>query len=357
MSSTIEFAPTQTKITADDINQVQRYVRKGLSLPTTIERVNNEFKGSVEDSGISPPDLLTTFTNIHGHASEWAYLETSIIKTAGTLKRFSTDLEDYTKPAIDEIKTIKGYEDYAFETKDLTEEQVRIFKVPVDTRDPSVDDTYATINEYALSIIDSIQQKQNEATAIKNQLLNFDQTLIQIEQDVGAKAAKALGSNTLQELRDITAKLIANNNALSDLQKKSERVWWDVVCWFAIFPYLVAKSIAQIVRDDQMEALRNENDKLLEKQATLQKTAAVLNAIQSEMRSLSIFTRGAIEGMKQIETVWNATLNEVIASKNLLANPKDLSVLRIFIIKMTAVLERWKKINNYMNSVTTAFSS
>lgn len=363
MSTDIEYTPPNAKVTSNDVDKVRKYVNTGLSLPTTLDSINIAYHGAVNDDGISAADLLTTFVNINRHASQWSTLETDIIKVAVSLKRFAGDLKDYTEPAIDEIKEMEGYNDYALKTSSLTEDQISMFRSPLDEGDTNTKNTYATIDEYVTSIIQSIQSKQTEATKIKDQLVEFDKNLNSIEVDVGQKTAKALASKTLQELRDITVKLVAINNSISDLRKESK---YSVGEWFMFatiaFPSIGAPMFAFYFRDrdrgynSKINDLQNEENTLLSRQAELQKVAAVLNNIQSAMRSLGIFTRGAIEGLMQIETLWGTTLKEVIASKNILSKTKDFSELTIFIIKMTTVLNRWKKINDYMADMTTAFS-
>jgi len=363
MNSIIEYTPPNAKVTSNDVEKVRKYVTTGLSLPTTLEGVNNEYRGSVSDEGISAPELLITFKKINEHATQWAPLETDIIKVATSLKRFAEDLNDYTEPAIDEIKEMDGYKDYAIKTSSLTEDQIQMFRLPLDESNAKTKDTYSTIDEYVAAIIESINNKKNETTEIKNKIVAFENYLNQIEVDIGQKAAKALASKTLQELREITARLIAINNSVSDLRKESK---YSVGEWFMFatiaFPVIGVPLCAAYfgTRDSgynsRIATLQEEENTLLSRQAELQKVAAILNSIQSSMRSLSIFTRGAIEGLIQINTLWTTTLHEITASRNLLSKTKDFSELTIFIIKMTAVLNRWKKIKNYMTDMTTAFS-
>lgn len=363
MSIDIKYTPPNAKVTSNDVDKVKKYVNTGLSLPTTLDSINFAYQGAVSDDGIGAEDLLATFININSHASQWSPLETDIIKVATSLKRFAGDLKDYAGPAIDEIKEMPGYNDYALKTSSLTEEQISKFSTPLDEGDTNTRNTYATIDEYVKSIIESIQSKQAEATTIKNRLVQFDSDLNSIEVDVSRKAEKALASKTLQELRENTARLVAINNSMSDLRKESK---YSVGEWFMfatlVFPVAGVPLCGAYfgVRDSEFSAkidkLHSEEKSLLARQAELQKVAAVLNSIQSELRSLSIFTRGAIDGLMQIETLWATTLAEVIASKNILSKTKDFSELTVFIIKMTAVLNRWKNINDYMTDMTTAFS-
>lgn len=363
MSTAIEYTPPNAKVTANDVEKVKKYVTQGLALPTTLSAIASAYNGTVVDNGISDTELLATFLTIHGHAAKWSPLETEIIKVAVSLKRFAEDLKDYTEPAIEEIKALPGYDNYALQTSSLTEDQISMFKSPLDEGDTTTQNTYQTIDEYVVAIIQSIQNRQAEATAIKSQLVAFDMDLNAIEVDVGQKAARALASHTSTELREITARLAAINNEVSDLRKESK---YSVGEWFLfatlIFPVIGVPVTAVYFsgRDggfsDKIDALHNEESALLTRQADLQKVAAVLNHIHSSMRSLGIFTRGAIDGMMQIEALWTATLAEIIASKNLLSKTKDFSELKIFIIKMTTVLARWKKIKDYMNDMTVAFA-
>lgn len=361
MNSDIEYIPPNAKVTGNDVEKVRKYVNTGLSLPTTLDGVNNQYQGSVSDNGISASELLTSFQKINQHAALWSPLETDIITVSSSLKRFAEDLNDYTEPAINEITGMDGYGDYKSKTSDLTEDQIRMFRRPLDENDTKTKDTYSTIDEYVQSIIESINNKKAVATAIKNKIVLFDQSLNQIEVDVGNKAAKALSSNTLQELREITAKLVEINKSISDLRTESK---YSVGEWFMFGTLLIPVVGVPLCgayfgkRDSGYSAkitkLQNDEDKLRSRQAELQKAAATLTSIHSSMRSLSIFTRGAIDGLTQIETLWSTTIKEVNASRNLLIKTKDFSELTIFIIKMSAVLSRWKKIKNYMNDMTTA---
>ena len=362
MSSEISYSPPKAKVTSDDVEKVRRYVNAGLTLPLTLESINSEFHGSVNEGGITASDLLVTFDNIHNHAEKWSPLETQIIKVSSSLKRFASDLKANTQPALDEVQAIEGYNDYKLKTTDLTVEQIQNFKVPLSTSGPQVDDTYETINEYVKLIIGSIQDKQNIAAEVKTQLVDFDATLDRIEQDVGHKANIALASKTLEELRDITAKLITVNNQLSNLRSESK---YSVGEWF-MFATLILPVIGVPlcgayfgVRDANYNAkiteLNHQESTLLARQAELQKVASVLNSIHSGMVSLKIFTKGAVEGLMQIETLWSNTLTEITAAKNALSGTRDFSLLVIFVIKMTDVLSRWKNIQDNMNNMSAAF--
>lgn len=363
MNSDIEYTPPNAKVTGNDVEKVRKYVNTGLSLPTTLAEINEQYRGSVSEDGISALALLATFEKIKNHAAQWSPLETCIIKVATALKRFAEDLEEYAKPAINEIKDMDGYKSYELKTIDLTEEQIQMFKSPLDESSTKTINTYSTIDGYIEAVVESINNKKSEATEIKNKIVLFESDLNDIEVDIGKKVAKAMASKTLQELRDITAKLVVISNQAHDLRKESK---YSVGEWLLfstlVFPVVGVPLCAGYFssRDNnysaRLEKLNSDEAHLLLRQAELQKIAAILNSIQSSMRSLSIFTRGAIDGLMQIETLWTTTLKEVTASRNLLSKTKDFSELTIFIIKMTAVLNRWEKIKNYMTDMTMAFS-
>lgn len=350
MSSAIEYNPPQAKITVDDIDQIRRYVKTGLILPIHLEGVLIYFKGGIEESGITSQELLTTFINIHYHAEKWAPLETELAKVAATLTRFADDLNDYTEPSIEEIKSLEGYKDYSLKTNGLNEDQIRMFRVPIENNS-TTENTYATIEEYIKSLIHSIQQKQNEVTNVKYMLIDFEEKLNFIEADVGKKVRISSETKSIQELRDITTRLIAIQDELSLVNEGQNSNVGER------FMYYTQEVFAPGININKIQALRDEANRLEARQTQLQIVTGTLNSVHSTMRSLGIFTRGALQGITQIETLWSATLNEIVASKNILAKTKDFSELTIFIIKMTAVLARWQKINTYMSDMKTAMGS
>lgn len=357
MSSAITYTPSNAKITGNDVEKIKKYVNTGLALQDTLAAVNQTYQGAVDDEGITATELLTTFIFIKNHASKWAPLETKMITTATSLKRFSEDLETYTRPAIEAIKEIPGYSDYELKTSSLTEAQIAMFKVPLPQGDATIQENNSTAEEYINAVIQSLQNKQAEATTVKNELIEFDKDLYTIEVDIGKKAARALASKTLQELRDNTARLAAINNELSDLRKDSTLSVGEILLCCTIVVLVVGYPLVNkiIKNSDKIDALVIEQDKLLSRQAELQRVAAVLNNLQASLSSLRVFVEGATHSMMQLEALWAATLSEVIASKNLLSNTKDFSELAIFIIKMSAVLNRWEKIKHYMTDLTNAF--
>lgn len=76
MSSEISYSPPKAKVTSDDVEKVRRYVNAGLTLPLTLESINSEFHGSVNEGGIlrltywSP---LITFITMQKNGPLWKH--------------------------------------------------------------------------------------------------------------------------------------------------------------------------------------------------------------------------------------------------------------------------------------------
>lgn len=360
MTDVIGYGPLHGKITSDDVRKVKVYVEEGLALPQSAENINRKFSSSdftEAKEGITTSQLEILFKSIFTNASKWSSIELDMFAVASRLNAFADDLNLYAVPAVDSIKGMEGYLDYTLQVKDLTDVQRENLVVRVG--DTNTTETYADLNDYVKAIIKSIEDKKEQATKVKGKLELFGGELQDIEKDLGGRVQKVINANASTRLREITAELLKINERIDELRKKTTFTWWEWTLCGAFGAVGVGVGFGvKAIRDSEVlkdiEKERVKERELLAEQERINKIMRDLKTLHSNLYSMLLYTRGAIEGVTQIETLWSATLKEIQESKNTLDKPKEWKFLNLFVIKMESVLSRWGKIKKNVEALKAA---
>lgn len=357
MSDVIGYGPLHSKITTDDIQKVKAYVREGLALPQSSAQINQKFNCDYfteEKEGITTELIESTFKLIFTNVSKWSDIERNMLEVASRLSAFSDDLNLYAGAAVESIKEMPGYSDYLLKVKDLTPQQRDNFSMPVADEDSI--ERYGDVGDFVASIIKSIEEKRSKASAVKMALTSFGDELQGIEQSLGGRINGIMKVNSTARLREISAKLIEVNDKIDSLRKNSTLSWWMLALKYTSAAGSIFLTI-DIDIAEEIDANRRIEKELLAEQVTINKIMGCLKSLHSDLYSLLVYTRGAIEGVTQIETLWVATLVEINESKSTLAQPKEWKFLYSFVVKMESVLARWATIKKNVDDLKKAFSS
>ncbi|MFJ2713654.1 alpha-xenorhabdolysin family binary toxin subunit A [Pseudomonas sp. NPDC087346] len=360
MADFIGYGPLHSKITSDDIKKVKAYVQEGRGLPRTTAQVNARFKCAEfteAREGVTTQLIEYTFNMIYANASKWGGIETNMLEVASRLSAFSDDLDLYAGAAVNSIKEMSGYDDYTLKVKDLTEVQRDTFIMRVEGE--NVTQSYKELDEYVKSIVRSIEEKRKKASEVKHALELFGEELQGIEKDLGVRVNGVIKANSSTRLREISEALIKVNDRIHELRKKITFTWWEwTLCGIFTGVGLAVGTAIKLARDAEVNAdiekARAEERELLKEQEKINKIMGDLKELHSNLYSMLVYTKGAIEGVTQIETLWSATLKEINESKNTLVQPREWKFLNSFVIKMESVLERWVKIKANVDALKAA---
>ena len=163
--------------------------------------------------------------------------------------------------------------------------------------------------------------------------------------------------NSTARLREISAKLIEVNDRIHDLRERSTMSWWGWIVFGGPLGAALIKANRDELVTKAIDVNRRIEKELLAEQITINRVMGDLKSLHSDLYSLLIYTRGAIEGVTQIETLWVATLMEINESKNTLAQPREWKFLHSFVVKMESVLARWASIKKNVDDLKKAFSA
>lgn len=344
------------KITSEDVRLVRVFVTEGLKLPTDVASIEKQFGYSstttASSVGVSAADLMPTFVSIHDHAKLWGAIEKDIQRVSASLSTFSADLDLYMTPAVNEIKKMKGYEDYTLKVKDLTSEQVDKFVMKVDG--PEFDTKhYPTIVEYLEAIESSIEEKRKAATSVKASLGDFRDGLVRVEEDLGGKLKKVSSTKVIDGLRELNSKIDELADKISELQKPRYYNFFEWCEFIATFGAAVVQKKLEEFEKEIAPLIRELNRKKVQRKE-LDALSGVLGNVHISLFSLKIYTAGAIEGVTQIDTLWGATIKEIVDSKAALNKPEDWKFLLQFVTNMESVLESWKSIKKNIDDLRKA---
>jgi hypothetical protein len=358
MSDVIGYGPLHSKITTDDIQKIKAYVREGLALPQSSAQINQKFNCDYfteEKEGITTELIEIMFKLIFTNVSKWSDIERNMLEVASRLSAFSDDLNLYAGAAIESIKEMAGYSDYLLKIKDLTPQQRDNFSMPVADEDSI--ERYGDVGDFIASIIKSIEEKRRKASAVKMALTSYGDELQGIEQSLGGRINGIMKVNSTARLREISAKLIEVNDRIHDLRERSTMSWWGWIVFGGPLGAALIKANRDELVTKAIDVNRRIEKDLLAEQITINRVMGDLKSLHSDLYSLLIYTRGAIEGVTQIETLWVATLMEINESKNTLAQPREWKFLHSFVVKMESVLARWASIKKNVDDLKKAFSA
>ncbi|MDY0834985.1 alpha-xenorhabdolysin family binary toxin subunit A [Pseudomonas sp. SED1] len=342
-------------VTKSDVASIRRYVTKGKSLPTDLNSITQILGVTTTGiPGLEPNDIRALYSDININAIAWNNVEVSMKKVAASLSTFADDLQTYGGALVDTIKTMPGYIDFSGQVKDISEEAIQALPAVYMTQADG--QRVSTIQEYLQYLKESIEAKRSNTRGVINIITSFRTAVETIMPGVGAMLKLTSKDELNSQVTSLQAKI--DDMELRIEQKKAEYgfVVWDVLASFTLvsaIPYWTWKLVTQA---NELDPLKEQKAALIQQIEARNGLVASLHTIATDLNTLFDYVLSAEKVVTQLEGIWQGILTYIDSSKQTINTATQYTVLRMFVIKLEAVMGNWSNVKKNSSFLVVALS-
>ncbi|WP_323864625.1 alpha-xenorhabdolysin family binary toxin subunit A [Xenorhabdus cabanillasii] len=377
--------------TKEDLTNIKKYVRKGLSLPFNLEEVK-QYLGyqTIGIVGLEPEDINKLYQEIRAHSLTWEAVESSVKDQSIQLEivgKQITDTGEAIISAINEmpiIVRIKEKVSNLYELKELYSKDFHSLKEDDKKKLEDAKKKLAAITYYkedndishALrEILDDmkgdIKIQQQKTAKVKIDVHDFrikmiggklsnGETAMGLQPQVRNKKDLLEKNHMSVTIKDLADKITAKNQEIDQLKKDYDKF---VALSFSGAPGgFIGLAITGGIFGSKAEEARKRKNALIEEVRSLEDSVQGKRSLQdhiehlnNEFNDIDIRLQDTAMALGHLEFMWQSMLSQIDASKGEFDKINDALNLLLFVTKFQHVISPWKEVRGSAQSLVKLF--
>lgn len=356
-------------VTSHDLIKIKSYVNKALSLPYKIDDVIKFIHYSkINESQLSPDNILSLFIQIREHAFEWNQIEYAIKQQAIDLEIMGREITSTGESIILFISQMPLLAKISTIINDISEQELK--NIRYTSQDKEVSTQLIHILE---SMKEDIENERDKTIKIKDSLSTFRSKIM------GGKDSQNVNHHSIYHdilnkkrfinefYTDNSRSLIEERNLLvEEIEMLKDEYKHYVGLAFTGLAIGVIGVIGVIITGgifgSKAESIRKKKNELVEKVKRINIDIDIyanlslhLNTLYIELSEIELFIEDANMALEHIEYVWQAILTEIETS--IIHFNKINSALELikFSIYLEKIIAPWYMVIGYSKEILLSF--
>ncbi|MBG2801037.1 alpha-xenorhabdolysin family binary toxin subunit A [Proteus sp. WDL240414] len=353
-------------VTSHDLIKIKSYVNKALSLPYKIDDVIKFIHYSkINESQLSPDNILSLFIQIREHAFEWNQIEYAIKQQAIDLEIMGREITSTGENVILFISQMPLLAKISTIINDISEQELK--NIRYTSQDKEVSTQLIHILE---SMKEDIENERDKTIKIKDSLSTFRSKIM------GGKDSQNVNHHSiyhdiLNKKRFINEFYTDNSRSLIEERDllveeiemlKDEYKHYIGLAFTGLAIGIIGVIITGGIFGAKAEAIRKKKNELIQKVKEINADIDIyeglslhLNTFYIELSEIEQFIEDANMALEHIEYVWQAILTEIetsITHFNKINNALELIKFSIYLEKIIAP---WYMVIGYSKEILLSF--
>lgn len=353
-------------VTSHDLIKIKSYVNKALSLPYKIDDVIKFIHYSkINESQLSPDNILSLFIQIREHAFEWNQIEYAIKQQAIDLEIMGREITSTGESIILFISQMPLLAKISTIINDISEQELK--NIRYTSQDKEVSTQLIHILE---SMKEDIENERDKTIKIKDSLSTFRSKIM------GGKDSQNVNHHSiyhdiLNKKRFINEFYTDNSRSLIEERDllveeiemlKDEYKHYVGLAFTGLAIGVIGVIITGGIFGSKAESIRKKKNELVEKVKRINIEIDIyanlslhLNTLYIELSEIELFIEDANMALEHIEYVWQAILTEIetsIIHFNKINNVLELIKFSIYLEKIIAP---WYMVIGYSKEILLSF--
>lgn len=334
--------------TATEVASLKSYVSMAQDLPTEVDVIEGRYNTKkLNEKGLSASDMSELFKIIQRNANGWPSIQTDLIALMGKLLEFAELFKISGQGTIDILESIPGYKEFNAQVSGLSQEQIN--SLPLNSMregyDPDLNKVEDIYNDLGIEVKkrrDEIEGIEARVSAYKREL--SDEVLVAVTAKLNL-----VGSDPLdREIAELNKEIEKENLAVAENQKildqmRSMSLWPEFTQIYIVRP---AVSSAKKKRDQLIIKLGERNE-----------IKSILENIKILLTAMEVIIAAALDAVRKIESIWTLTLDFARSSVLKITNATKMTKINSLVSMQKGALNDWRIVQDYMQSLKTAFES
>ncbi|MBI6215976.1 alpha-xenorhabdolysin family binary toxin subunit A [Proteus sp. DFP240708] len=353
-------------VTSHDLIKIKSYVNKALSLPYKIDDVIKFIHYSkINESQLSPDNILSLFIQIREHAFEWNQIEYAIKQQAIDLEIMGREITSTGESVILFISQMPLLTKISTIINDISEQELK--NIRYTSQDKEVSTQLIHILE---SMKEDIENERDKTIKIKDSLSTFRSKIM------GGKDSQNVNHHSiyhdiLNKKRFINEFYTDNSRSLieeRDLLVEEIEILKDEYKHYVglAFTGLAIGVIGVIITGGifgaKAEVIRKKKNELIQKVKKINADIDIyeglslhLNTLYIELSEIELFIEDTNMALEHIEYVWQAILTEIEASITHFNKINSALELIKFSIYLEKIIAPWYMVIGYSKEILLSF--
>lgn len=353
-------------VTSHDLIKIKSYVNKALSLPYKIDDVIKFIHYSkINESQLSPDNILSLFIQIREHAFEWNQIEYAIKQQAIDLEIMGREITSTGESVILFISQMPLLTKISTIINDISEQELKNIRYTY--QDKEVSTQLIHILE---SMKEDIENERDKTIKIKDSLSTFRSKIM------GGKDSQNVNHHSiyhdiLNKKRFINEFYTDNSRSLieeRDLLVEEIEILKDEYKHYVglAFTGLAIGVIGVIITGGifgaKAEVIRKKKNELIQKVKKINADIDIyeglslhLNTLYIELSEIELFIEDTNMALEHIEYVWQAILTEIEASITHFNKINSALELIKFSIYLEKIIAPWYMVIGYSKEILLSF--
>ncbi|QEZ92727.1 alpha-xenorhabdolysin family binary toxin subunit A [Proteus sp. CD3] len=353
-------------VTSHDLIKIKSYVNKALSLPYKIDDVIKFIHYSkINESQLSPDNILSLFIQIREHAFEWNQIEYAIKQQAIDLEIMGREITSTGENVILFISQMPLLAKISTIINDISEQELK--NIRYTSQDKEVSTQLIHILE---SMKEDIENERDKTIKIKDSLSTFRSKIM------GGKDSQNVNHHSiyhdiLNKKRFINEFYTDNSRSLIEERDllveeiemlKDEYKHYVGLAFTGLAIGIIGVIITGGIFGSKAESIRKKKNELVEKVKKINIDIDIyanlslhLNTLYIELSEIELFIEDANMALEHIEYVWQAILTEIETS--IIHFNKINSALELikFSIYLEKIIAPWYMVIGYSKEILLSF--
>ncbi|MBG2874233.1 alpha-xenorhabdolysin family binary toxin subunit A [Proteus alimentorum] len=355
-------------VTSHDLIKIKSYINKALSLPYKIDDVIKFIHYSeINESQLSPDNILSLFIKIREHAFDWNKIEYAIKQQAIDLEIIGREITSTGENIIEFIKQMPLLAKIASVIDDFSEQELK--NIQYKSQDKEVSIQLIHILE---SMKEDIENERNKTIRIKDSLSTFRSKIIG-GKDSQNVAHTSIYHDILNKKRFINEFYTNNNNSLIEEREllieeiarlKDEYKHYVGLAFTGLAIGIIGVIITGGIFGAKAEVIRKKKNELIEKVKAINVKIDIyaglslnLNTLYIELSEIEQFIEDTNMALEHIEYVWQAILTEIEASITNFNKINNALELIKFSIYLEKIITPWYMVIGYSKEILISFDN
>lgn len=334
--------------TATEVASLKSYVSMAQDLPTEVDIIEGRYNTKkLNEKGLSASDMSELFKIIQRNANGWPSIQTDLIALMGKLLEFAELFKKSGQGTIDILESIPGYKEFNAQVSGLSQEQIN--SLPLNSMregyDPDINKVEDIYNDLGIEVKkrrDEIEGIEARVSAYKREL--SDEVLVAVTAKLNL-----VGSDPLdREIAELNKEIEKENLAVAENQKIL-----DQMRGMSLWPEFTQ---IYIVRP-AVSSAKKKRDQLLIKLGERNEIKSILENIKILLTGMEVIIAAALDAVRKIESIWTLTLDFARSSVLKITNATKMTKINSLVSMQKGALNDWRIVQDYMQSLKSAFES
>ncbi|MBH3365756.1 hypothetical protein I5R92_00535 [Pseudomonas carnis] len=334
--------------TVAEVANLRSYVSMAQGLPTEISVIEDRFNTKkLNRNGLGASDISELFKVVRNNASGWPSIQQDLIVLMGKLLEFAVVFKSSGLGTIKILESTPGYKEFDAQVSELSQEQIDSLSVN------SIEEGYKPElnkleNIYNILEVD-VKKRRDEVVAIEARVSDYKRELSdEVLAAVTAKLDLVGGDPLDREIAELNKEIEKENLEVAEYQSYLENIQGSHWSSTMALRYIASPMLSTLIQ---------KRDKLLVKLGERNEIKTILEKLKIFLKGMEVIIAAALDAVRKMESIWVLTLEFAKSSVLKVTYAKTLKGIRVLVNTQKGALNDWQIIQDYMQSLKSAFES